>query len=319
MCPGEKPSRRPVAPSPESRASRMRRAFANWRARRPCPRGWRSSNRTGRRPRAGTPTPARARAPDRSPLSRARPSKYCSALVTSAWRAAVEPGSSAIPSYSSKIIAPANCRTSLNLRLRHAALVPGDARLPQHAADARQDGEQRDGRGRAPARCRATKRCSAIRERPAAREHRPSIEVAPEIGGEFLGRRVALLRLRPRRLHHDRVEIAREPRRGLPGDRRAGRHATRDGAGSLGVRLRSVGQAAGQQLAADDAQGVDVARGGRRQAAQLLGAGVGRRGEVQQRHGRRSRRRSNRGPAPWRCRSRGAAAGRRPPPGCSPA
>ena len=177
----------------------------------------------------------------------------------------------------------------------------------------------------------------AVPERIGARADGPVVQVAPQVVGEGLDRRIALGGPLLERLEHDVVEVAAQRARSCCGGRaaaacsaspasggvaRARRLGVHDRAQPVERRVRSptVGCAPVSTLE-QHAERVDVGRARHVAALQLLGRGVVRReGAAAARVS--SRRRRAVGPrrrAAWRCRSRAASPGRPRSPGCSTA
>ena len=163
---------------------------------------------------------------------------------------------------------------------------------------------------------------NAIAQRVSAGRHGQALEMAADVGGQRLRRRVAPLRLLLERLRarsrRGRRASWRERARPRARPLRTGRlrapapplEAQR--AASRGVRPR-----AGEQLVEHDAQRIDVGGGGHGLAEHLLGRRVLGRQRAKQVRVAGGRLAAGRRPAAWRCRSRAASPARRRRPGCS--
>jgi hypothetical protein len=129
----------------------------------------------------------------------------------------------------------------------------------------------------------AQKQAGAIAEGAATSAHRQTVEMTLEVLTELLRRRVACLRIGPKRHQADGVEIVGDAsQRSWPSDADlglGGLGTTRSQSRARGRRqltaaVASVRPFAGEQLIQHDAEGVDIGCGGDRPALKLLGSGI---------------------------------------------
>ena len=160
-------------------------------------------------------------------------------------------------------------RSALTSPLRDARLPRGDRRRGDQG-----DEHQRGGRD-APG-VPVDEPSGPIAQRVLSGRDRPSFEVAANVFGEVLDRRVAALGFLAQRLQHDRIELAAELAASLDGGGDAGPHgrlfADRPRQVRVAAPLRAVGALSRQQPVQQHAQGIDVARDRHRLAADLLRA-----------------------------------------------
>ncbi len=239
---------------------------------------------------------ASSRRSARSPSdSRARPSRYSSARVTTSALAAVAPGRSRIASWNSKRKELASRRTSLNRRSARASARRARLRLEKRRRDAAEERDDHDGGGGEPHAVPPRELAGPVGKRSPPRLHGLSLEIAAHVLGELIGGGVPQVGLLAHRAEHDGVEVGAEPRR-------AGARTLRVGLADdphqlLRVaRLDPVGFLVREQLVEHDAQRVDVARRRDRAAADLLRARVLGRERPQQRRRLLPHRRAGIGP-----------------------
>ena len=118
------------------------------------------------------------------------------------------------------------------------------------------------------------------------RTDRLAIQVMGDVLCEGIDGNVAIRRIFPERLQHDGVEIAAQAAHELPAVCGIAHRAARDDHIGFGngvfqrgaaVPFQSIGSGPGEQLIENDAERIDVRRGGQRSPGDLFGTGVVRR------------------------------------------